>query len=166
MEMDSYEAGSCCDRYIARCDCFGSSGDSNDVLLCWPRRACDPRNGWRGGCCAARALSTVLHSWVGLGFWLAYRPNGGCIGITCTSTSAKITRALLWIAALITGALSYYQTSYGASHEGVCVNSCCCASRPTRCHPMSLDRSDFTALDFLNLAARPSSHFCSSGWRI
>jgi mercuric ion transport protein len=41
---------------------------------------------------------------LGIGFWLAYRPKGGCIGKTCTTTSAKITRALLWIAALITGA--------------------------------------------------------------
>lgn len=41
---------------------------------------------------------------LGLGFWLAYRPKGGCIGKTCTTTSAKITRAVLWIAALITGA--------------------------------------------------------------
>jgi mercuric ion transport protein len=41
---------------------------------------------------------------LGLGFWLAYRPRGACIGKTCTTASAKITRALLWIAALITGA--------------------------------------------------------------
>lgn len=39
---------------------------------------------------------------LGIGFWLAYRPKGGCIGTTCTTTSAKITRALLWIAALTT----------------------------------------------------------------
>lgn len=39
-----------------------------------------------------------------LGFWLAYRPRGGCIGRTCTTRSAKITRALLWLAALVTGA--------------------------------------------------------------
>jgi|SRR5271156_2030203 len=39
-----------------------------------------------------------------LGFWLAYRPQGGCIGKTCTTTSAKITRALLWLAAVVTGA--------------------------------------------------------------
>ena len=39
---------------------------------------------------------------LGIGFWLAYRPKGGCIGRTCTTTSAKITRALLWIAALTT----------------------------------------------------------------
>ena len=45
--------------------------------------------------------STVL---LGIGFWLAYRPKGGCIGKTCITTSAKITRALLWIAALITSA--------------------------------------------------------------
>lgn len=37
-----------------------------------------------------------------LGFWLAYRPEGACVGTTCTTTSAKITRALLWMAALIT----------------------------------------------------------------
>ena len=41
---------------------------------------------------------------LGLGFWLAYRPKGGCVGKTCTTTSAKITRVLLWIAALVTGA--------------------------------------------------------------
>jgi hypothetical protein len=41
---------------------------------------------------------------VSLGFWLSYRPKGGCLGKTCTTTSARITRALLWIAALITGA--------------------------------------------------------------
>ena len=41
---------------------------------------------------------------LGLGFWLAYRPEGGCVRKTCTTTSAKITRTLLWIAALITGA--------------------------------------------------------------
>jgi mercuric ion transport protein len=41
---------------------------------------------------------------LGLGFWLAYRPRGGCIGMTCTTTSAKITRTLLWFAALVTGA--------------------------------------------------------------
>ena len=40
---------------------------------------------------------------LGIGFWLAYRPNAGCIGKTCTTTSAKITHALLWIAALVTG---------------------------------------------------------------
>lgn len=39
---------------------------------------------------------------VALGFWLAYRPRGGCIGKTCTTASAKITRALLWLAAVIT----------------------------------------------------------------
>lgn len=39
---------------------------------------------------------------VALGFWLAYRPQGGCIGRMCTTASAKITRALLWLAAVIT----------------------------------------------------------------
>ena len=39
---------------------------------------------------------------LGIGFWLAYRPKSGCIGKTCATTSAKITRALLWIAALVT----------------------------------------------------------------
>jgi mercuric ion transport protein len=39
---------------------------------------------------------------VALGFWLAYRPQGGCIGKTCTTASAKITRALLWLAAVVT----------------------------------------------------------------
>ena len=43
--------------------------------------------------------SVVLLS---IGFWLAYRPKGGCIGKTCITTSAKVTRALLWIAALTT----------------------------------------------------------------
>jgi mercuric ion transport protein len=41
---------------------------------------------------------------LGFGFWLAYRPKGGCIRETCTATSAKIMLALLWIAALVTGA--------------------------------------------------------------
>lgn len=41
---------------------------------------------------------------LGIGFWLAYRPQGGCIGKTCTTRSARITRAILWIAALVTGA--------------------------------------------------------------
>lgn len=40
---------------------------------------------------------------LGLGFWLAYRPKGGCVGRTCTTAGTRITRALLWIAALITG---------------------------------------------------------------
>jgi hypothetical protein len=39
---------------------------------------------------------------LGIGFFLAYRPKGGCVGKTCTTTSAKITRALLWFAALVT----------------------------------------------------------------
>ena len=39
---------------------------------------------------------------LGIGFWLAYRPKGGCIGKTCATTSAKITHAFLWIAALVT----------------------------------------------------------------
>jgi hypothetical protein len=37
-----------------------------------------------------------------LGFWLAYRPRGGCIGTACTTRTAKTTRALLWLAALVT----------------------------------------------------------------
>jgi hypothetical protein len=39
---------------------------------------------------------------LGFGFWLAYRPGGGCVGKMCTTTSARITRALLWIAAVLT----------------------------------------------------------------
>ncbi len=39
---------------------------------------------------------------LGLGFWLAYRPHGGCIGKSCTTATAKITRLLLWLAVLIT----------------------------------------------------------------
>jgi mercuric ion transport protein len=39
---------------------------------------------------------------LGMGFWLAYRPQSGCIGKTCTTSTAKVTRALLWLAALIT----------------------------------------------------------------
>jgi mercuric ion transport protein len=39
---------------------------------------------------------------LGMGFWLAYRPKSGCIGKTCTTSTAKITRALLWLAALVT----------------------------------------------------------------
>jgi mercuric ion transport protein len=40
---------------------------------------------------------------LGVGFWLAYHPKRGCIGRACTTTSAKATRAVLWIAALLTG---------------------------------------------------------------
>ncbi|HEY2472483.1 MAG TPA: mercuric transporter MerT family protein [Terracidiphilus sp.] len=36
-----------------------------------------------------------------LGFWLAYRPGGGCIGKTCATTGAKVTRAVLWLAAAL-----------------------------------------------------------------
>ena len=39
---------------------------------------------------------------LGMGFWLAYRPQGGCIGQTCTTRTAKITRAILWLAAVVT----------------------------------------------------------------
>lgn len=39
---------------------------------------------------------------LGLGFWMAYRPQGGCIGKACTTRSAKITRTFLWIAAVVT----------------------------------------------------------------
>src|SRR5260370_16285291 len=38
---------------------------------------------------------------LGLGFWLAYRPGGGGIGKTCTTTNAKITRSLLSISSLV-----------------------------------------------------------------
>lgn len=51
---------------------------------------------------------------LGIGFWLAYRPKGGCIGKTCSTTSAKITRALLWIAALITVAAILLPNFVGA----------------------------------------------------
>jgi mercuric ion transport protein len=39
---------------------------------------------------------------LGLGFWLAYRPRPGCIGKTCATRTAKITRVLLFLAVLIT----------------------------------------------------------------
>jgi hypothetical protein len=39
---------------------------------------------------------------LGLGFWLAYRPQGRSIGRTCATRTAKIKRALLWLAALVT----------------------------------------------------------------
>jgi len=39
---------------------------------------------------------------LGLGFWLAYCPQGGCIGKTCTTRAAQVTRVLLWLAALVT----------------------------------------------------------------
>jgi mercuric ion transport protein len=39
---------------------------------------------------------------LGLGFWLTYRPQGGCIGKTCTTATAKITWVLLWLGVLIT----------------------------------------------------------------
>ena len=45
-------------------------------------------------------LGSVLP--LGLGFWLGYRPQGGCIGKTCTTASAKITCVLLWLAAAVT----------------------------------------------------------------
>lgn len=64
-----------------------------------------------GGALAAARLAPwrpwfILGSVVllGIGFWLAYRPQGGCIGKTCATRSARITRAILWIAALVTGA--------------------------------------------------------------
>ena len=41
---------------------------------------------------------------LGIGFWLAYRSKGGCVGKTCTTKSAKVTRAFLWIAALVSAA--------------------------------------------------------------
>lgn len=39
---------------------------------------------------------------LGVGFWMAYRPQGGCIGKVCVTPSANVTRALLWMAALAT----------------------------------------------------------------
>lgn len=39
---------------------------------------------------------------LGLGFWLAYRPLAGCLGKTCATATAKITRVLLWLGVLIT----------------------------------------------------------------
>ncbi len=39
---------------------------------------------------------------LGLGFWMAYRPQGGCLGKTCTTPTAKVTRFLLWFAAFVT----------------------------------------------------------------
>jgi mercuric ion transport protein len=39
---------------------------------------------------------------LGVGFWIAYRPQGGCVGKVCATPSAKVTRALLWIGALVT----------------------------------------------------------------
>jgi hypothetical protein len=39
---------------------------------------------------------------LGVGFWMAYRPQGGCVGKVCATPSAKGTRALLWIAVLVT----------------------------------------------------------------
>ncbi|MBX6358835.1 MAG: hypothetical protein IRZ03_02015 [Acidobacterium ailaaui] len=37
-----------------------------------------------------------------LAFWMAYRPQGGCLGKTCATRSAKATRALLWLALAVT----------------------------------------------------------------
>lgn len=39
---------------------------------------------------------------LGLGFWVAYRPRGGCIGRACVTRAAKITRVVVWLAALMT----------------------------------------------------------------
>jgi mercuric ion transport protein len=39
---------------------------------------------------------------LGLGCWLAYRPQGGCIGKICITRTAKVTRVLLWLAAVVT----------------------------------------------------------------
>ena len=39
---------------------------------------------------------------LGLGFWLAYRPQGGCMGKTCATGTAKITRVLLWLGVFLT----------------------------------------------------------------
>jgi MerT mercuric transport protein len=39
---------------------------------------------------------------LGIGFWLGYRPQSGCIGKSCTTRTAKFTRALLWLAAVLT----------------------------------------------------------------
>src|SRR5258708_14192964 len=50
---------------------------------------------------------------LGLGFWLAYRPKGGCLGKKCTTTTAKITRPVLWIPALIPGAADFLSNSLG-----------------------------------------------------
>lgn len=62
-----------------------------------------------GGVLAAARLSAYRSYFIlgsvallASGFWLAYRPHGGCIGRTCTTASAKITRALLWLAAVVT----------------------------------------------------------------
>lgn len=40
---------------------------------------------------------------LGLGFWLAYRPQGGCIGKTCITAAAKTARMLLWLGVILTG---------------------------------------------------------------
>jgi hypothetical protein len=37
-----------------------------------------------------------------LGFWVAYRPRGGCIGKACVTRAARITRVVMWLAVLIT----------------------------------------------------------------
>ncbi|HEX4019975.1 MAG TPA: mercuric transporter MerT family protein [Acidobacteriaceae bacterium] len=64
--------------------------------------------GTSGALTAARLAPYRLYFDIGstlllaLGFWLAYRPQGGCIGKTCTTRTAKITRALLWLAAVVT----------------------------------------------------------------
>ena len=41
---------------------------------------------------------------LGLGFWAAYRPHGGCGGIekACVTRAAKITRVVVWLATLMT----------------------------------------------------------------
>jgi len=71
LKMENNETGFCCNRFVARCDRFGFSCNSFNLLLRWSR--CD-RGSWNEWCpCCRKActLSTVLYYRIGraVGFW-------------------------------------------------------------------------------------------------
>jgi hypothetical protein len=89
-----------CRQFVPRCDCFRSGGNSDHLLLSWPRDDRGSGNGWGVLAVAKPApyrphfiLGSVFP--LGFGFWMAYRSQSGCIGKTCIRTSAKIKRGLL-----------------------------------------------------------------------
>jgi mercuric ion transport protein len=87
---------------------IGSSVLATATSLCCVGPAIVAILGTSGALAAARLApyrpyfivgSVVL---LGVGFWLGYRPQSGCIGKSCTTRTAKSTRALLWLAAVLT----------------------------------------------------------------
>jgi mercuric ion transport protein len=87
---------------------IGSSVLATATSLCCVGPAVVAILGTSGALAAARLApyrsyfivgSVVL---LGVGFWLGYRPQSGCIGRSCTTRTAKFTRALLWLAAALT----------------------------------------------------------------